>query len=280
MTYYLKHNDFWNHPEGLNLAMINDENRLELLLKPAIDMVESNKTFIDLGCGTGLLGLYALEKGAKFVYFVEQDPHMVHILEKVLPKKCDPAKFKIIPKLVANLTSEDFDSYKPDVVVSEFFGPKLFDEGYVNYVAQVKKLFPDVEFIPEIFKLDVYIGDVDYEMSFWPKDKNLVEYYHELYYNIGFDYNRDRIERKCLGSITFDTKTQQFNNELLFDFLYDTDQCLYVDCMVVHKHLFQYRRNFGFFIGKHNTNKKFMLSVLHENHYNPRLSEVICAESK
>ena len=90
MAYYLSKSEWANSkiiPEGMNLDMLNQEGRLDLLLKPAIGAVAKGNTFIDLGCGTGLLGIHALEHGAEFVYFVEQDAQMIHILENVLPKK-------------------------------------------------------------------------------------------------------------------------------------------------------------------------------------------------
>ena len=59
MTYYLKESEWYQSvhvPEGMNLDMINQPNRLSELLLPAIDLVEPNKIFIDMGCGTGILG--------------------------------------------------------------------------------------------------------------------------------------------------------------------------------------------------------------------------------
>jgi predicted RNA methylase len=46
------------------------------LLKPALEQVAANNIVVDLGCGTGVLGLHALSKGSTFVYFVERDPQM------------------------------------------------------------------------------------------------------------------------------------------------------------------------------------------------------------
>jgi 16S rRNA G966 N2-methylase RsmD len=84
MTYYLEKSEWYqmqNVPEGMVLDMINMEDRVEKVLYPAIETVAKNSIVLDAGCGTGLLGIYALAQGAKFVYFLEQNSQMYHILE-------------------------------------------------------------------------------------------------------------------------------------------------------------------------------------------------------
>ena len=131
MTYYLNESEWMNSryvPEGMNLDMLNNlDSRLDALLIPAIRNSVYDKIVIDLGCGTGILGLNAINYGAKFVYFVERDPHMFHILENVISKKLSASQYKLINKDIEDLTVEDFDMGTPNITVSEFYGPRLFD---------------------------------------------------------------------------------------------------------------------------------------------------------
>jgi predicted RNA methylase len=63
MTYYLNESEWMNStniPEGMNLDMLNGSNRLNTLLIPAIRNSVYDKIVIDLGCGTGILGLNAI----------------------------------------------------------------------------------------------------------------------------------------------------------------------------------------------------------------------------
>ena len=167
MTYYLRESDWFNStdiPEGMNLDMLNTVgSRLSKLLTPSLYKVVTDKVVIDMGCGTGILGLQALSRGAKFVYFVERDTQMYHILKNVLSTKLDSTHYKLINKDIEDLTVEDFDMGIPDITVSEFYGPRLFDEGYVNYTKHIRSLFPKCYFIPETFKVDFYLNNIDYK---------------------------------------------------------------------------------------------------------------------
>lgn len=277
MTYYLKQSD-WLHseviPEGMNLDMINQPDRLSTLLKPAINLIEPDKIFIDLGCGTGILGLHALTKGAKFVYFVEQDVQMFHILTNILPNKIDPTRFKLINKDIEHLSLEDFDAGIPDIVVSEFYGPRLFDEGYVNYTRHVKSLFPKCFFIPETFVGKYYLADVDPTQSIWPIDSDLLDHYKFMYKHKGFakaiDFPKNE---KFIGEIRFNANTQEFNKSFDFDFSYTTEKMLYGHMDIEHLKLTHHYTSMGWYMDSTSYNKNYKLYFDSENYFNPRLIE-------
>ena len=50
--------------------MLDDKVRLKAY-KEAIDKLCNGKVVLDLGCGTGILSLYALEAGAEKVYGID-----------------------------------------------------------------------------------------------------------------------------------------------------------------------------------------------------------------
>lgn len=212
-------------PEGMYLRMVDDPERLNTAVKPALKNLCFDKVVIDLGCGTGILGLYALENGAKFVYFVEQDAYMIEIIEKVLPKIADPSKFKIIHKYAQDLEESDFDKGIPEICVSELWGILLFDEGYYHCTNPLKKMFKDLVFIPDIFHLDVFECDLNFGSLPWPENEtHLVEHYKHLYASIGWSNHALGLPgtgRKCefqnpkkIGEIHYNANTGVFNNNL------------------------------------------------------------------
>jgi SAM-dependent methyltransferase len=278
MTYYLKESEWYQSvhvPEGMNLDMINQPNRLSELLLPAIDLVEPNKIFIDMGCGTGLLGLHALDKGAKFVSFVEIDTQMFHILENVLAKKLDPSKSKLINKDIEHLTIEDFNNGLPDIAISEFYGPRLFDEGYVNYTKQLRSLSPNCKFIPETYIGDFYIADIDYTQGIWPIDAQLIDHYKFMYKTKGFaKHIAFPKNAESIGKISFDANKQEFINSLNFTFNSNSDKLLYGRMAIQHDHLIQYFTSIGWFLDRSDINKTFKIYFDIDNNFNPRL--IIC----
>lgn len=278
MTYYLKESDWYhgpNVPEGMNLDMINQSDRLTELLLPAIDQIEPGKIVIDLGCGTGLLGIHALKKGAKFVYFVERDEQMFHILLNVLPKKIDPSTFKLINKDICELVIEDFDQGVPKVVVSEFYGPRLFDEGYVNYTKHIRSMFPECFFIPETFVGEFYLGDVDFKQPIWPIDDELIDHYKFMYRSKGFSKCIDSPHNlNEVGKIQFDANNQEFINSFEFTYESTEDKILYGRMIIKHNTLIQYYTAIGWYMDKEDSAKKFQIHVDPYNFFNTRLNKL------
>tara|TARA_B110000503_G_scaffold79985_1_gene122672 strand:- start:1896 stop:2756 length:861 start_codon:yes stop_codon:yes gene_type:complete len=282
MTYYLE-KSVWNQitdiPEGMNLEMINDPTRLTTCIFPTIDKIEKNCVILDMGCGTGLIGMYALEKGAKFVYFLEQDPQILYILENTLHKILPDGCYKIISKDIEELILDDFTHGSPDYATSEFYGPTLFDEGYINYTKCLRNLFKDIQFIPEIFETNVYIADVDYKQCLWPAEKNAIEQFKFMYNKKGFISNNtgffDPKNPTYAGSIKFDANQQTFSNDVRFEF---TGEEKIVFCSNViysdeYRHVFSF---YGWYLPKHNESVTYSVNVSlnEETIFQPRILKV------
>lgn len=280
MTYYLKQSDWLNSPEvpeGMNLTMVDDVNRLERLLKVELQKEAKDKIVIDLGAGTGLLGMYALDYGASFIYFVECNAEMCYILENVLPKRINPSKFKIIHKDIEDLTVEDFDQGIPDIAISEFYGPRLFDEGYVNYTKHLRSLFSDIRFIPETFNVDFYLMDLNFRHTIWPLEKKILHHYLFMYKEKGF-VNRgvtiDYTGATKVGTLNFNANTQTFDNEFTFKFDEYKAQMIVGHATIHHGDSNQYFTTFGWVLEKEQKGKTFKINVLEENYFNPRKTEI------
>jgi Conserved hypothetical protein 95 len=262
-------------PEGMNLDMLNNlSNRLETLLKPALARHSNDKVVIDLGAGTGVLGLFALESGAKFVYFVERDPQMFHILTNVLSKKLLADKFKLINKDIEELSIDDFDCGTPDVVVSEFYGPRLFDEGYVNYTKHLRSFLPDCYFIPETFEVEFYLVDIDYSQPIWPEDGELVDHFKFMYKEKGFARHMEFEGGEYVGSILFDANKQTFDNAVEFVYDKDTEKLLVGRAIVKHEELAQYYTVLGWLMTADDYDRKFRIYYDIPSYFNPRKIDI------
>jgi len=277
MTYYLNHSEWYSTkyiPEGMNVDMVNNDHRTQQLLMPAITKSAKDKVFIDLGCGTGMLGLHALKHGAKFVYFVEQDVQMCHILENVFKNKLDPDKYKIISKEITLLEESDFDKGVPEIVVSEFFGPGLFDEGYVHYTKQIRMIFPEIQFIPETFKIKLYLNKIDYTQPIWPKDSELLDHFKFMYKEKGFARMISVEENDLVGTIEFNANTRQFDDSVTFEYTKDEDLLLVGVANVEHEEFIQHFTVIGWFMSKDEKGKKFKIHIDTDNYFNPAKVEL------
>jgi hypothetical protein len=282
MTYYLNRSEWMNHahnPEGMNIGMVNDDNRIRLLTVE-LQKEAKDKIVIDLGAGTGLLGMYALDFGAKFVYFVEADPQMYHILVNVLPKKLNDGSYKIIHKDIETLTIDDFECGIPEIAVSEFYGPRLFDEGYVNYSKHVRTLFSDIRFIPETFKVDFYLTDVDLRDYIWPRNKRLLDHYMFMYREKGFtSRNKFRyFDEDLVGTILFNANTQAFSNEVTVSHSVDKVQVLLSKATVEHGESSFVFTNFGWVFSREDIGKTFKIYFDEDNYFNPKKIDITDAE--
>lgn len=74
------------------------------------------KRVVDLGAGTGVLGIGALECGARHVTFVEVDPDAIAVLERNL-EPYDPAAF-----LIVTIDATDFDGSFDTCIMNPPFG--------------------------------------------------------------------------------------------------------------------------------------------------------------
>ena len=275
MTYYLNESEWMNSryvPEGMNLDMLNNlDSRLNALLIPAIRNSVYDKIVIDLGCGTGILGLNAINCGSKFVYFVERDPHMFHILENVINKKLLSSQYKLINKDIEDLTVEDFDMGTPNITVSEFYGPRLFDEGYVNYTKHIRSLFPKCYFIPETFKVDFYLNNIDYKQPIWPIENDLIDHFKFMYKEKGFAKYIHTAQNLCVGSIEFNANTQMFDNDMEFTYNGTKELLLIGVAYIKHDELHQDYTRFGWLLDEADTGKKFRVYYDIDNYFNPRM---------
>ena len=96
----------------------------ELLASELLDLIDSNTVALDLGCGTGILGIGCLLLGASKVYFVDNDEDALKIAKESL--KIVKSEFSIEGK--ASFLCSDilgFDKKVDTVVQNPPFGVKV-----------------------------------------------------------------------------------------------------------------------------------------------------------
>ena len=138
--------------------MINDLERNQFFHR-ALSTVAKDKVVLDIGTGTGILSVYALTAGAKFVYAVEKDPEAAKMAQAILSKCFDQSRFKVI---CCNFWTTDIDTQLEensiDLLVSETVGPGLFDQGMIQTWHCAKPfLKKDAISIPDCLSSDVKI---------------------------------------------------------------------------------------------------------------------------
>ena len=107
--------------DGVFMPMLNDTGRNKFY-KQALDLSAQDKTVCDIGAGTGLLSVLALQAGAKHVIAVERDPDRFEYLNQNLQKL--GLENKIQTRHIDFLDSD----IQADVYVSETINTQIFGE--------------------------------------------------------------------------------------------------------------------------------------------------------
>lgn len=115
-------------------AMISDSARTQAYLKALDKVVDKNAVVLDSGAGTGVFSAFALMKGAKHVYAVEETATASEI-PKILRKMNIQHEGRFT--LIRSHSSDAKFPRNVNVVVSELFGNDPLGEGMVPTLASV-----------------------------------------------------------------------------------------------------------------------------------------------
>ena len=113
--------------------MLQDEARVEAY-RLALNLLSKDKVVIDVGAGTGILTLMAMDGGAKSVYALEYSS-IAKESEIAFSKRKDKSKM-----MVFNGLAEDFSlgTLRADLIVSEWMGYFLINEHMLTSVLAVR----------------------------------------------------------------------------------------------------------------------------------------------
>jgi len=138
---------------SIHYEMLNDKVRTKCYQNSIIKNKHlfKDKVVMDLGCGTGILSMFAASAGAKLVIGIEM-AHIYKIAEQNVKKNGFGDKIVILNGKIEELT---LPVDKVDIIISEWMGYYLFFEGMFDSVIFARDkflrkggmLFPDVAVI-------------------------------------------------------------------------------------------------------------------------------------
>ncbi len=161
--------------------MLKDTVRVESYQKAILQVVRKGDVVLDLGCGTGVLSLFACMAGARRVYAVEAEP-VIEIAMRVIEDNGYADRIIFL---------NDWSTYvdlpeKVDVIVTETIGNLGFEEGILDWVADARRRFLKDEgrVIPQ--EVELFMAPVRYDL-----DRDRTSAWVENYRGLDFSSVRD-----------------------------------------------------------------------------------------
>ena len=199
---------------GIHEEMLKDDVRTKSYMNAIMQNghLFKGKTVLDVGCGTGILSMFAAKAGAKAVYAVEMSSFAHQAKTIVKANNLD----HIVTVIKGKIEEVELPSEKVDIIISEWMGYFLLYESMMDSVifARDKYLAKDGHMFPDV--ANMYIGMI--EDAEYKEDK--INFWDNVY---GFDMSCikkiaileplvDTVEGDSLIStshkmITFDLKT-------------------------------------------------------------------------
>lgn len=152
-----------------------DEHREYLADAPRVDafaraiaaVVEPGDVVVDLGCGTGVLGLLACRAGAARVYAIDAGP-MAEIADAIAAANGYADRVIVVRGHSSDVTLPE----RADVVISDEMGRFGFDGGILEYFADARRRFlkPGGRFLPcqlSLWVAPIEHPDVSADAAFW-----------------------------------------------------------------------------------------------------------------
>jgi len=161
--------------------MLIDKVRVESYQQAILQVVQKGDVVLDLGCGTGILSLFACRAGARRVYAVEAEP-VIEIAKRVIEDNGYTDRI---------IFMNDWSTYvelpeKVDVIVTETIGNLGFEEGILDWVADARKRFlkKGGRVIPQ--EVELFLAPVRYD-----PDRDRTSAWVEDFYGLDFSSVRD-----------------------------------------------------------------------------------------
>lgn len=146
--------------ERWHFRMLNDNGRNSAYRQAIQKAIKqgSIKRILDIGTGTGLLSLYALQAGVNHVDACEKSEIMLEIAENVFKLNGFEDKVNLVPKYSTEIrVGHDIDSKIP-LIVTEIFDSGIFGEGVLQTLRHAREhlLEDDGRIIPS--KVEIFIS--------------------------------------------------------------------------------------------------------------------------
>ncbi|MFC1631446.1 50S ribosomal protein L11 methyltransferase [Candidatus Omnitrophota bacterium] len=158
----LSYSGLWVHR-----VMLRDSVRCETFRKAILETVKPGNVVLDVGAGTGILSLFAVQAGAKKVYAVERS-NIAEFTRKVLRKNGAEDCVEVIQADMENVKLTE----KVDLIVSEWLGGYGVDSGMLAplLVARDRWLKKNGKILPQrvtAWMAPIWDSTLDSDMRFW-----------------------------------------------------------------------------------------------------------------
>lgn len=123
--------------EDFHRLLLNDRLRMDAYKNAIQEVVKPGMVVLDLGTGTGVMGLFALQAGAKHLYAIDVNSAMIEIASHSFETNGFSGLYSVINALSyeANLPE------KVDVIISEILGALGDHEDFVPILADARQRF-------------------------------------------------------------------------------------------------------------------------------------------
>lgn len=117
------------------VVLLADDVRCNTYEEAIKAIVSENDIVVDLGCGSGIMGRFALKYGAKKVIAIDNHKEMIELAKFINSQLYPNAQIEYI---IGDATNIILDT-KVDVMISEFIGGLGDDEGFTSIVSPFSK---------------------------------------------------------------------------------------------------------------------------------------------
>lgn len=198
----------------IHLAMLMDPVRV-LGYRGAIERHARNKTVVEIGCGSGILSLFAARAGARRVIAIEQTNIAEVAAEMFAANGCSD----LIELRVAHSLDVELDE-PADLIIHEILGVEPFEENILPVLADARRrlLRPGGRLLPrrlEVCAIGVEVGEPPFESD----AERLLSEARELpgLYGLDFEPLRKALERAIRPNLRYSNSgsSRRFERRLL-----------------------------------------------------------------
>ena len=142
-----------------HIPMINDNLRNEKYFEAIKKAINKNEYVLEIGTGSGLLSMMAIDAGAKKVITCENNQSISEIAKKIIIKNGYQSQINVINKSSTSLDVGEDLSQKADLIISEIFSSELVGEGIQPSILDAKNrlLKDNGKMIPESAEIKIAV---------------------------------------------------------------------------------------------------------------------------
>lgn len=172
---------------------LSDSNRLDAYSRAIAELVTPGAVVVDLGAGTGIMGLLACRAGASRVYCIEQTS-LIGLAREIFRANGFADHVTFIKNVSTHISLPE----KADVVVADQIGRFGFEAGVLEFFSDARQRFLKPAGVLMPSRIDLMVAPVEHE-ELWQQ----VEFWNQR--SAGFDF---RSARKIAVNTGYPVKLQ------------------------------------------------------------------------